>query len=99
MKIEKITDNTSITIKISGELTSSTSDELSYEVKNAIHETDLLILDIENLEYAASAGLRVFLEAHKLMAAKNGKLTILNTQEEIMRIFEITGFCDIFDLK
>lgn len=55
-----------------------------------------LILDLKDLEYIASAGLRVILEAKKAMGREKG-FKIINTHEDVMDVFEMVGFLDIID--
>ena len=50
------------------------------------------------MEYISSAGLRVLLGAQKMMQ-KIGSMKVLNVCEEIMEIFEMTGFVDILDIE
>ena len=99
MTIERITGEGSVTLAVSGELTALTTEQLSVAVKKTIGETDHLRLDFKNVEYVASAGLRVILEAKKLLDAKGGKLIVCNVSKEVMHIFEITGFSDILDFE
>ena len=57
-----------------------------------------LVLDFKELDYISSAGLRVLLTFQKQMNAQ-GKMTIKNSNEIIMEIFEVTGFSDILTLE
>ena len=95
MTIERTAENESIILAVSGELTVMTAEQLSNAVKTAVTETGALVLDFANMEYVSSAGLRVLLEAKKLMDAKKGELIIRNVSEALMRTFEIVGFSDI----
>ena len=56
-----------------------------------------LVFDLANPEYISSAGLRVLLSAQKTMN-KQGSMKVINVSEEIMEIFEITGFTDILNI-
>jgi anti-sigma B factor antagonist len=57
-----------------------------------------LILDFKGLEYISSAGLRVLLSAQKKMQ-QIGKMKVINVCEEVMEVFEITGFADILVIE
>ena len=50
MNIERKTENGSIILTVSGELTALTSEQLSSSVKTAIKETDFLALDFKDVE-------------------------------------------------
>ena len=56
-----------------------------------------LRLDFEKLEYISSAGLRVLLASQKVMS-KQGEMKIVNVNDTIMEIFEVTGFSEILTI-
>ena len=98
MTIEKIVIDKTLEIKLSGRLDSTTAPQLEEELKNSIKNSELLILDFENLEYLSSAGLRIILATQKTMN-KQGKMVIKHVNETIMDIFEVTGFIDILTIE
>ena len=55
-------------------------------------------LPILQLDYISSAGLRVVLAAQKRMD-KQGSMKIVNVNENILEVFEMTGFAAIFDIS
>jgi anti-sigma B factor antagonist len=57
-----------------------------------------LTLDFAKLEYISSAGLRVLLSAHKVMAQKGG-MKVIRANEIVMEVFEVTGFADILTIE
>ena len=93
--VKKITDQ--VTITVAGRLDTTTAPALEKAINENIQEEKHLILDIKEVEYISSAGLRVLLSAQKKMQ-KIGSMKVLNVCEEIMEIFEITGFVDILDI-
>ena len=56
-----------------------------------------LTIDMTELEYISSAGLRVLLSAQKVMN-KQGEMKVTHVGETIMEIFEVTGFSDILTI-
>ena len=98
LNIEKATDADIITYKLEGRLDTATSPDLEEEVKGISEDTKELIFDFENLEYISSAGLRVLLSAQKNMN-KQGEMKVINVNETIMEIFEVTGFTDILTIE
>ena len=56
------------------------------------------MIDLTNLEYISSAGLRVLLAAQKIMM-KQGKMVVTNPNDVISEIFEVTGFRDILTIE
>ena len=58
----------------------------------------VVVLDASELEYISSAGLRVLLSAQKIMS-KQGSMKIINVNDVVMEIFEVTGFVDILTIE
>lgn len=54
-------------------------------------------LDIANIEYISSAGLRVVLNLKKRCGKK--PFHIMNASSEVMDVFEMTGFAEIMDIS
>ena len=61
-------------------------------------ENKSLILDFKKLEYISSAGLRVLLSTQKKLQQK-GTMKLKNVREEVMEVFEMTGFADILTIE
>lgn len=95
--IKNLTDG-KLEVALEGRLDTTTSPLLEKELKESIDGITELVLDFKKLEYISSAGLRVVLSAQKAMN-KQGKMTIRNVCEDIMEIFEITGFADILSIE
>lgn len=87
-----------IIIEIEGRLDTTTAPKLDKTINEVLNDTNKLVLDIKALEYISSAGLRVLLSAQKKIQ-KNGSMVIRNVCEEIMDIFEMTGFADILTIE
>ena len=71
---------------------------LPVALKEVPEDTNELVLDLKELEYVSSAGLRVFLNAQKGMTDK-GTMTLKNVNEEIMEVLEMTGFTQILTIE
>ena len=63
------------------------------------HADQAITLDCTNLEYISSSGLRLFLTLRKEAAAKGGKVVIENINDEIKKVFMMTGFFNLFEIK
>ena len=98
MNINKVTDGKNITISVSGRLDTNTSPVLESNITD-IESYESLIFDFENLDYISSAGLRVLLSAQKRMNKANKTLSIINCNETVKDVFDITGFTDILTIK
>ena len=98
LNINKNVENNKLVIALEGRLDTTTSPMLETELKNSLEEVTELVLDFEKLEYISSAGLRVLLSAQKTMN-NQGSMKVINVNENIMEIFEVTGFSDILTFE
>ena len=87
-----------VTIEVAGRLDTTTAPALEKAISESIQEEKHLILDFKALEYISSAGLRVLLGTQKKMQ-RIGSMKVLNVCDEIMEIFEMTGFVDILVIE
>ena len=85
-------------IEIVGRLDTITAPSLDKTINEDIGDTKELVLDMKGLEYISSAGLRVLLSAQKKMQ-KIGSMKVINVCEEVMEVFEMTGFADILVIE
>ncbi|MBQ6019100.1 MAG: STAS domain-containing protein [Clostridia bacterium] len=97
MNITTERDGNSLVISVSGRVDTVTAPELEKSITDNIDGVGELVLDLQNMTYTSSAGLRVILKAKKLMD-RQGSLTVKNVRSEIMEIFDITGFSDILNI-
>lgn len=96
MKINLNKDNDKLIISLEGRLDTNTSPELESEYKKLDEKN--IVLDLKELDYISSAGLRVLLTMQKDMN-KKGTLEIINVCDAVSDIFEVTGFNDILNIK
>ena len=85
-------------IELVGRLDTTTAPALDKTIGNDIEGTKNLVLDFKRLEYISSAGLRVLLSTQKKMQ-KLGYMKVRNVCEEVMEVFEMTGFADILTIE
>ena len=85
-------------LEIVGRLDTTTAPALDKTINEDIAGTKNLVLDVKELEYISSAGLRVLLGAPKKMQ-KIGSMKVTNVREEVMEVFEMTGFADILVIE
>lgn len=98
MTINKTLNGSTLELKLEGRLDTNTAPELEKTIKDSLDGVTDLILDLGELEYLSSAGLRVLLSTQKIMN-KQGSMVVKNVNETIMEIFEITGFSDILTIQ
>ena len=86
------------TIELVGRLDTTTAPALDKTINEDVAEAKSLLLDLKGLEYISSAGLRVLLAAQKKMQ-KIGSMKVTGVCEEVMEVFEMTGFADILVIE
>lgn len=85
-------------IELVGRLDTTTAPTLDKTINEDLGNTNNLVLDLKKLEYISSAGLRVLLSAQKKFQ-KIGSMKVINVCEEVMEVFEMTGFADILTIE
>ncbi|MDR0908392.1 MAG: STAS domain-containing protein [Spirochaetaceae bacterium] len=99
MEITKTTDGTKLILAISGKLSAATAEECNAQITDALKESKDIVLDLKDLDYLASAGLRVFVSTQKALAAEGGSLVLKNVQDIVREVFEVTGLEDVFTIE
>ncbi len=99
MNINLIDKGTSGVLLLEGRLDSSTAPDAEDIVMQMTEKYEELTLDLKDLVYLSSAGLRILKKAHVAMVKKGGKLIVRNANEMIMEVFEMTGFAGILNLE
>ncbi len=79
------------TLKVEGRLDTTTAPQLESKLKECIKGINQLTLDLSAIDYISSAGLRVVLLAHKMMASIGGKLKVHQPSPFCRQVFEATG--------
>lgn len=95
--ITKTLENKKAILSVEGWLDTNSAPELGREIE-ALSDIESLILDFDKLEYISSAGLRILLSTQKTMN-KQGSMVIKNVNEDVMDIFNITGFVDFLTIE
>ncbi len=98
MNITQSKEGSKLTIGLEGRLDTTTAPQLEAELKTALEGITELVFEIKDLAYISSAGLRVLLSAQKVMN-KQGSMVIRGASEEVMEIFDVTGFVDILTIE
>lgn len=98
MNIVKKQEGAALTLALEGRLDTTTAPELEAVLSKSLDGVTSLVLDMQELNYLSSAGLRVILTAQKRMN-KQGKMTVRHVKATIMEVFEVTGFVDILNIE
>ena len=85
---------------LSGYIDTATSEQVGQEMEHLLKQANRAIeIDCSKLEYISSSGLRLLLSLRKQVAADGGSLVIRNINDEIRKVFTLTGFFKLFDIR
>jgi anti-sigma B factor antagonist len=96
MEIKTTTESDRLTISVSGRVDTVTAPELEANLR--FGDVKCAVIDLTNVPYMSSAGLRLLLTAHKTMMAKGGELQITGVQPPVREVLDITGFSGILNI-
>lgn len=100
MKVVKSIQDDTALLNVEGRVDTVTSPELEDCVEGVLKEgIKNVMFDFEKVQYISSAGLRVLLGTQKKAKGFGGVVTVAKPNDEIMEIFEMTGFVDILDIQ
>lgn len=98
MQISTEKENSKLTVTVSGRIDTVTAPELEKYALDHMEGITEMALDLADVEYVSSAGLRALLQIHKDMS-KQGKLKLLNINTAVKEIFGMVGFLRIFTIE
>lgn len=97
MEMEKSNNGEKLYVRLNGGIDAMIANDIEKELLTQVDDVKELVFDLEKLEYVSSAGLRVLLAMQKRMKTQ-GYMEIKNTNEEVMHIFNISGFTRLLNI-
>ena len=98
--IEIKENNGGILAILNGRLDTPAAVKAQQEIGPLLENADKeIVFDCTNLEYISSSGLRLFLTIRKEASVKGGKVIIENINDEIRKVFMMTGFFNLFEIR
>jgi anti-sigma B factor antagonist len=82
-----------------GSINTQTAPDFENSITTNYSGIDNIIIDLQNVDYVSSAGLRVLLRTQNHADDNNGTLTIKNANDSIKEVFDQTGFSSILDIQ
>ncbi len=95
--IKKDRTEKELRITLIGRMNAMTAPQLGEVVKNELSDIIRLVLDLTELEYMSSAGLRVIMDAFDVMK-RQGSMTLLNPAEAVMDVQDETGLAGFMEI-
>ena len=88
-----------VTLSLSGKLDTTTAKTFEAKILALIESGDRrFVVDLAQLEYVSSAGLRVFILAAKRLNSANGKIVLCALKDPVKEVFDIAGFLSVFSI-
>lgn len=99
MEINGMKNGEALEVTLSGRLDTNTSPELESYLRENLAGIANLAIDLTDVQYVSSAGLRVFLYAHKELVKVGSGLALRHPNEYITDVLEATGFTEILTVE
>ena len=88
-----------VTLRLLGRLDTTTAPAFEDKILGRIESGERhVVIDLAQLDYISSAGLRVIVLAGKLLSAANGKMVLCSLKDRVREVFDIAGFSAIFTI-
>ena len=98
MEIKTNRDGENLTVTLIGKLDAVTAIELDKIMAKELDGVKNLTIDLKDLSYIASAGLRILLKTQKRMN-NQGYMFVKNIQREVRTVMVMTGFSRLLTLE
>ena len=97
MKLNTTFEDKICTIAIEGSIDALTAQELDQAVNEAASKCEKLVLDMSQVDYISSGGLRVVVGANRTVGKDN--LTLRGLAPNVLEIFRLTGFTKYLNIE
>lgn len=87
------------TVKLVGDLDVYSEDDFKEFIEEKIDVNKDLVFDLKDLDYLDSTGLGMFMLIYNKQKENGKSVKIINTKENIKKLFKITDLSDLFDME
>lgn len=98
LTINKVKENEKLTMSLVGRLDTNTAPQFENELKTSLGGVKELVLDLAELTYISSAGLRVLLLGYKSMHGQ-GSMKLIHVSKDVSDILKATGFSNVLTVE
>ena len=84
---------------LTGDLDTKTARDADELFAQLADRFDSITLNLENLNYISSAGLRTIRNLYLRLFKKGGKLSVTNMHDNVMEVFEMTGLAGLLNIR
>lgn len=98
MKIDVSKNGTSLLMTVSGRIDPTTASAFEKTVMENLDGVQDFVLDLKDVPYTSSAGLRTLLLAQKKMM-KQGSMTLKNVQSSVLEVLKVTSYIKFLNIQ
>lgn len=99
MTISETRKDNMIQLDIEGRIDTNTSPELQKSILQAFQKGTIVILNLEQVDYISSSGLRALLIGQKTAISKGGSMKLVHVREAVIKVFTMTGFSKMLTIE
>lgn len=99
MVIQTTIDGNKLFIKVEGKITAGSTADLEDAIRKAPTSVCDFDIDLTDVDYVSSAGLRVFVAADQFATERGGTLCLLHPDVSVMQVLEMTGLIDMLTIE
>jgi anti-sigma B factor antagonist len=89
-----------VILSLSGKLDATTAKTFEDKILAAINSgAQRLAVDLSQLDYVSSSGLRVFLLAAKQLQGTQGKIVLCALKDHVRQVFDLAGFSSLLSIS
>jgi anti-sigma B factor antagonist len=98
MKVN-ITEQEDLTVvEVAGDIDSKTAPEFERSARAATESSKKIAIDLTEVGFMSSAGLRVLLMVYRNIRAQDGHVILVGVSEDIQDVMSTTGFINFFTI-
>lgn len=99
MEVTTSTNGEIYVVRIKGKLNTETYSEAEAQITQLIEQgAQKVLIELKELDYISSVGLRIFLKIAQQLKEKGGELRISSLSDMVYEIFDITGLYNILNV-
>jgi len=99
MQFEEIRSEEALQLNVDGKVDVTTANDFQNAVLKAFVKSNNVVINLENVPYMSSAGLRALVLGAKTAQAKEGSLVVINVQPVVMEVFKYSGMNKILEIR
>lgn len=99
MTISETRKDSMVQLDIEGRIDTNTSPELQKRILQAFQKGSTVILNLEQVDYISSSGLRALLIGQKTASSKGGAMKLVHVRDSVKKVFTMTGFSKMLTIE